>query len=132
MHPMTVLPRKVEMNAGKKFAGSRFILNRTFALLAFVCLAFCTAQVNAMTLTELKGDTKLTPEALLKRFAEFKWKLYDGVQPREQFLSSQTGDCDDFATLAAEVLHEKGYHTRLIAVFMPTQVHVVCAVEEAR
>ncbi|MDB6121894.1 MAG: hypothetical protein JWQ71_887, partial [Pedosphaera sp.] len=59
-----------------------------------------------------------------------KFKLFDEVQPRKVFLASQQGDCDDFATLAADVLHEKGYTTRLIAVFMEKQVHVVCYVKE--
>jgi hypothetical protein len=129
---MTLLPKKVEVHVKKNVPRRKLFLNRWLAMLAILCLTFGAARVDAMTLTELKGDAKLTPEALLKRFAEFKFKLFDGVQPREQFLSSRTGDCDDFATLAADVLREKGYHTRLIAVFMPTQVHVVCVVEETK
>lgn len=85
-----------------------------------------------MTLKELQADAHLTPAALLRRFAPFKFKLSDQVQSPAVFLTSETGDCDDFATLAADVLREKGYGTHLIAVFMEQQVHVVCYVTEAK
>lgn len=98
--------------------------------LGLALLLMVARPVHAMTLNELRGDAKLTPESLARRFANFKFKLFDQVQPREVFLSTQTGDCDDFATLAADVLREKGYSTRLIAVFMEKQAHVVCYVKE--
>ena len=47
------------------------------------------------------------------------------------FLASRAGDCDDFSTLAAAILREKGYTPRLISVRMPGITHVVCYIEES-
>jgi hypothetical protein len=85
----------------------------------------------ALTLAELRGDAKLTPERFIKYFADFKFELNRTVRKPETFLAAQAGDCDDFATLAAELLREKGYTTRLVVIFMPDAVHVVCYVQEA-
>ncbi|MCX6930424.1 MAG: hypothetical protein NT154_45550 [Verrucomicrobia bacterium] len=85
---------------------------------------------QAVTLTELRADPNLTPERFMARFADFKFELGRKVRSPDDFLSSRSGDCDDFATLAADLLHEKGYSTRLVAVFMPNDVHVVCYVAE--
>jgi hypothetical protein len=52
------------------------------------------------------------------------------VRKPETFLANRSGDCDDFATLAADLLRERGYSTRLVVVFMPNDVHVVCYVAE--
>jgi hypothetical protein len=110
----------------------KLFLNRWRVSLVFFWLAGSFAPLHAMTLNDLRRDASLTPESLIRRFANFKFKLIDGVQPHSDFLASQTGDCDDFATLAADVLREKGYSTHLIAVFMEKQVHVVCYVTEAK
>ena len=102
-----------------------------FRLAACILLLIMSiASARAVTEGELRADPALTPESLLHRFSNFKFKLFDEVQPRDTFLATQTGDCDDFATLAADVLHERGYSTHLIAVFMEKQVHVVCYVKE--
>jgi hypothetical protein len=107
-------------------------LNKWRATVALLLVVICgSPMVQATTLKDLEGQTKLTPEGLLRKFANFKFKLFDGVQPREQFLATQTGDCDDFATLAADLLGEHGYTTHLVAVTMEQQVHVVCYVAEA-
>lgn len=87
---------------------------------------------QSLTLKELHDDAALTPERLLRCFADFEFRLGERVQPSEAFLSGKAGDCDDFATLAAAVLREKGYTPRLIAVFMERQVHVVCYVLETK
>jgi len=84
----------------------------------------------AVTLAELKADPNLTPERLIKYFADFKFELGREVRKPETFLATQSGDCDDFATLAADLLREKGYSTHLVAVFMPQEVHVVCYVAD--
>ena len=63
-------------------------------------------------------------------FRDFEFKLGETRQAPEAFLAAQSGDCDDFAALAAAILREKKYTTRLIAIFMPHQTHVVCYVEE--
>jgi hypothetical protein len=107
------------------------LLKKCLLTLAVSLLILGAHPLHAMTTAELQNDSKLTPESLLHRFAGFDFKLFDEVQPRDVFLSTQTGDCDDFATLAADVLRQKGYTTHLIAVFMAKQTHVVCYVKEA-
>lgn len=126
------MPKILEVYRRKNIAGRHQFLNKCAALIACLFLACGVPRLRAMTLTELTHDIHLTPKTLLRRFARFKFRLFDGVQPRERFLASQSGDCDDFATLAADVLRTRGYHTRLVAVFMPTQTHVVCAVAETK
>ena len=60
------------------------------------------------------------------------WRAaYAGILPAD-FLAGKAGDCDDFATLAAEVLRGKGYTTRLVVVHMEREVHVVCYVNEIK
>jgi hypothetical protein len=97
-----------------------------------VVLSFLQGRAEAsVTLAELKADPKLTPERFVRYFADFKFELGREVRPPEVFLARRAGDCDDFATLAADVLREKGYTTKLVAVFMEKDVHVVCYVKEA-
>jgi hypothetical protein len=96
---------------------------------AVVLLGMAQA-VEGVTLSELRADPQLTPERLIKYFADFKFELGRTVRKPESFLAAQAGDCDDFATLAADLLREKGYTTRLVAVFMPKDVHVICYVKE--
>ncbi|MBI4326299.1 MAG: transglutaminase domain-containing protein [Chloroflexi bacterium] len=91
-----------------------------------------TAPLSAATLSDLRRDAQLTPQRFARYFADFSYKFHAEVQPAEAFLATQSGDCDDYATLAAEILREKGYTTRLIAVRMRTQAHVVCYVEETK
>jgi hypothetical protein len=98
------------------------------AILSFLASA---GLANAVTLAELRADPKLTPERLMVYFADFKFELSRQVCQPEAFLAKRSGDCDDFATLAADLLREKGYSTRLVAVFMPHDVHVVCYVAES-
>ncbi len=99
--------------------------------LLLLLLSFA-APLSAVSLTDLRSDPKLTPQRFAGYFANFRYKFHAEVQPAEAFLATQSGDCDDYATLAAEILREKGYTTRLIAVRMRTQVHVVCYVEETK
>ena len=95
-------------------------------------LLFAAAPVSAATLEELRADPKLTPERFIQQFADFKFSLGRSVRKPETFLSARAGDCDDFSTLAADVLRQKGYTPRLVAVFMPHAVHVVCYVAETK
>ena len=103
------------------------ILALLFANLVFASTA---KAATPLTLEQLKRDPNLTPNRLMSYFRDFEFKLNDKRQAPEKFLASRSGDCDDFAALAAEVLREKKYTTRLIAVFMKDQTHVVCYVEE--
>ena len=97
-------------------------------ILSFLAPAGLASEV---TLAELRADPKLTPERLMGYFADFKFELGRQVRQPETFLANRSGDCDDFATLAADLLREKGYSTRLVVVFMPHDVHVVCYVAES-
>jgi hypothetical protein len=86
----------------------------------------------ALTLEELRATHQLTPARFARQFANFKFERHDQVQAPQMFLAHQAGDCDDYATLAAEVLREKGYTTRLVSVRMAEDIHVVCYIEETR
>lgn len=113
------------MNAGQP----RRCWQKTAVLLAFWLAA---TPLLGVTLEDLRRDSKLTPQRFARYFANFKFEYHAEVQAPEVFLASESGDCDDYATLAAMVLSEKGYTTRLVAVRMPGGVHVVCHVVEAR
>ena len=95
-------------------------------------IVMVASPVAAVTMEELRNDTKLTPARFARYFANFKYQFHDEVQDPQTFLTTRTGDCDDYATLAAEVLSARGYKTRLITVRMPSVNHVVCYVEETR
>jgi hypothetical protein len=84
----------------------------------------------ALTLEDLQADPHLNPGRLLGYFSDFKFQLGDNIQKPEVFLAKKCGDCDDFATLASDLLARKGYTPRLVAVYMEREVHVVCYVTE--
>jgi len=108
--------------------GDRWIIG------GLVCLGIWISMGAAagLTLEELRRESNLTPQRFARFFSEFKYQFHAEVQEPEVFLSTASGDCDDYAVVAAMVLLEKGYHTRLIAVRMPGVTHVVCYVAEAK
>lgn len=106
-------------------------LNR-FLLPLLTCLVLSMPLVRAVSLEELRNDPRMSPSRFASYFADFKYQFLEEVQPPELFLATRIGDCDDFATLAAMVLREKGFRTHLIAIRMPGLVHVVCYVEEIK
>jgi hypothetical protein len=86
-------------------------------------------RADAVTLEELNADPKLTPRKFAGYFTDFAYRFHEEVQPARVFLGTRSGDCDDYAVLADQVLKPKGYQTRLIHVRMPGVVaHVVCHV----
>lgn len=111
-------------------------LAKTARAILTLALLFITAATAAaapaLTLEELQRDATLTPERLAARFASFKFELRPEIQPARQFLARGTGDCDDFATLAADLLRAKGYTPHLIEIRMPGYLHAVCYIEETR
>ena len=109
----------------------RIVLWKLLSLLAAIFL-FNAAPCPAVTLEQLRQEPNLTPERLIGYFRDFKFQLGEKVQAPEIFLAAQSGDCDDFASLVAEVLRERKYTTRLIAVFMDGQTHVICYVDEIK
>jgi hypothetical protein len=110
------------------FAKTLFVAQ---VLLFWACF-FGAPQVHAFTASELRQMPRLNPESFIKLFSDFAFKFHEEVQTPEVFINSKSGDCDDFATLAAEILTRHGYTTRLVAVRMKGETHVVCYVVEAR
>lgn len=98
-------------------------------VLGALCLS---ASGQALSLEDLRKDSRLTPRRFASYFSEFKYQFHAQMQSPDVFLTTQSGDCDDFATLAATVLREKGYTPRLIAVRMGGLAHVVCYIEETQ
>ncbi len=99
---------------------------------AGVLLLCLTSIGRALTLEELEHDATLSPQTFARHFAHFRFQFHAEVQSPEVFLATKSGDCDDYATLAADLLKAKGFTPRLISVRMKKLVHVVCYVEEAR
>lgn len=93
------------------------------------CLV-CVQASQALTMNELRQIPNLTPKTLAQRFADFEFKFHAEVQDHDVFLTTKSGDCDDYATVAAEVLAERGYTPRLITVRMKGETHVVCYIQE--
>jgi hypothetical protein len=88
--------------------------------------------VFVLALAGLSGSLHAeTPGQFARRFAKFKFEFHAEVQDPAIFLKTKKGDCDDFATLADDVLTREGYTTHLIAVRMPGETHVVLYVDEA-
>lgn len=93
-------------------------------------LASFTLAASAITVEQLRNQDPLTPEKFAANFKRFKFTFLTEVQQPEQFLARRVGDCDDYAILAADILREKGYTPRLVAVRMNRLVHVVCYINE--
>jgi hypothetical protein len=104
---------------------------RTLAIL-LVSLFISAASGNALTVDELRKLPKLTPETFAAYFSDFEFKFHSEVQNHDTFLATKSGDCDDYSTLAADILGRNGYTTRLIAVRMKGETHVVCYVNETK
>ena len=113
--------------------GFRWGATGLLALLAMLSGAVTIrAQTNAplLTVAQLRNDPRLTPERFARYFRDFAFKFGETRQVPSDFLAARTGDCEDFAGLASEILREKNYTTKLVAVFMKGQTHVVCYVDE--
>jgi hypothetical protein len=104
---------------------------RTLLTIALAALAFSPA-AHALTMRQLKDVPNLTPEQFAHQFADFEFKFHAEVQDHDVFLRTKSGDCDDFATVAAEVLSEKGYTPRMIAIRMKGETHVICYIDETQ
>jgi hypothetical protein len=96
----------------------------------FLMALFCIPSSLGLTLEEIRNLPDLTPRKFARLFSDFEFKFRAQVQEPRVFLATESGDCDDYATLAAAVLSERGYTPRLITVRMPNLVHVVCYIEE--
>jgi hypothetical protein len=91
--------------------------------------------LHAFTLEDLLADTKMTPKRFANRFEDFDFEYHAEVQPVEQFLRRQRGDCDDYAILADYVLSRKHYDTMLIRIVLvgtDADAHDVCFVTQVK
>jgi hypothetical protein len=104
---------------------------RTVMTVLLAALAF-SPSAHAVTMRQLKDTRHLTPEQFAHQFADFEFKFHAEVQDHDVFLRTRSGDCDDFATVAAEVLTLNGYTPRMIAVRMKGETHVICYIEETK
>jgi hypothetical protein len=85
--------------------------------------------LRAVTLHDLLTAPKMTPKKFADYFEDFDYEYHEEVQDPEVFLSTQRGDCDDYAILGDYVLKRRGDETHLIHVRMVGQVaHDVCYV----
>jgi len=107
-----------------KFYGKCLLAAQLLAGLLFVSSA------QALTVEQIYSMPDLTPDKFASLFSDFKFHFHEEVQDFDTFVSSKSGDCDDYATLAADVLSRHGYTPRLIAVRMRGETHVVCYIEE--
>ena len=94
-------------------------------------LLFSIPNSTALTIEQLRTAPNLTPLNFSSLFSNFKFVFRGNVQAPDAFLSTESGDCDDFSTLAAAELAARGYTPRLIAVRMKKEVHVICYVNES-
>lgn len=106
--------------------------SRKLCALGLAC-ALALVRLDAVTLTELLNDPKLTPKRFAAYFENFDYEFSPGVLPAEVFLRERRGDCDDYAILADYVLTARKYDTRLIHIRMVGRIaHAVCYVSESR
>ncbi len=86
------------------------------------------------TFTELRTAPKITPRQFGNLFMEFRYEYSPYVLQVDEFLSDRTGDCDDYALLANDILSRHGYHTRFIQVSLAGSdvAHAICYVGENR
>jgi hypothetical protein len=115
-----------------KPAAMRFFIKISIVASLMAGLFFSAMTSSAITVSELRKIPKLTPEKFASHFADFEFKFHDDVQDHDTFLASKSGDCDDYATLAADILGRNGYTTRLIAVRMKGETHVICYINETK
>lgn len=91
------------------------------------------ATLGAVTMEELLTQPKLTPKKFASYFGGFGYEFNAPIQSAGIFLAREKGDCDDYSVLAAHVLAQHGYTTRLIHVRLAGRVaHAVCYVNEAK
>jgi hypothetical protein len=107
--------------------------NRFRPALWFTALVLSATVSGALNVNNLHRDPALTPKKFSRLFDKFGYELFHNVQPPDEFLRKKSGDCDDYACLADEVLAPKGFDTRLIHIRLVGMVsHAVCYVTDDR
>jgi hypothetical protein len=105
---------------------------RFFGTLSLLGLIAFSLNCRGVTMEELRSERGLTPLQFAHYFANFEFKFHPEVQPHNQFLRTRSGDCDDYATVAADALARHGWTPRMIAIRMKGATHVVCYIQELR
>ena len=102
-------------------------------LVALAGVLLAPAPLGAVTLGELLDNPKLNAKKFASYFGDFGYEFNSAILAPETFLSSQRGDCDDYAVLADYVLSKHGLTTRLVHVRLTGRVaHAVCYVSESK
>lgn len=105
-------------------------IGRHLILLSLLVLP--SAEARAVTLAELLAEHDLGPKQFAAHFSTFEYAFFERIQPAEQFLRAEQGDCDDYAALADHVFRQRGVATKLVHVRLVGRVaHVVCYVSPA-
>jgi Transglutaminase-like domain len=102
---------------------------------AVVAAAAAAGRLDALLVSDLLADPKMTPAKFASYFIDFKFEIHPfDVQDPNDFLARQSGDCIDYAVLADYVLKRDGYGTRLIRIEMlgKEMGHAVCYVTQSR
>lgn len=100
--------------------------------MAGIALALALIPLRAVTLNELLTTSPMTPRHFANYFEDFEFVLFEQVQDPEVFLSTQRGNCQDYAILGDYVLGRRGYETHLVHVRMVGQIaHDVCYVTQS-
>jgi len=101
-------------------------------LLLCSLLVLPSAEGRAVTLAELLAEPDLGPKRFAAHFSTFEYVFFERIQPAEQFLRTEQGDCDDYAALADHVFRQRGVATKLVHVRLVGRIaHVVCYVSPA-
>jgi hypothetical protein len=107
---------------------------RELSAAAILC-ALALSQASAFTMQDLLSDAKMTPKRFANRFEDFDFEYHAEVQPPEQFLARQRGDCDDYAILADFILKQKKYETMLVRIVLVgtnADAHDICYVAQVK
>jgi hypothetical protein len=106
---------------------------RRVVCLAALGLASALPGLRAFTMNDLLSDSKLTPKRFAGRFGDFDFEYHLQVQNPDVFLSTQKGDCADYAILGDYILKQKKYETCLIrVVLVGSLAHDVCYILQAK
>ena len=102
-----------------------------FWLLLLASGVAAPANLDAVTLRELTERPGLNAKKFASYFGDFAYEFNSAIQPPDEFLSRERGDCDDYSVLADFVLKKRGLNTRLIHIRLAGRVaHAVCYVAE--
>jgi len=108
----------------------RLGLRHLFALSLYLTLPIAS---HGVTYSMLLNDPKMNAGRFAGYFEYFSYEYEEKVQPADEFLRRERGDCDDYAVLADDVLRRRDLQTMLIRVKLAGMVaHDVCYVIKDR